>query len=186
MTYIRGFTVGLFVHYFSSTFAWHYHSLDPTHIVHSIDIGVHMCQQFLDDISAGGFSLTCHHEEGLTLLKWKAYIDGLVQERCNSSALAMELHLSCTNPSTTPSAFNSSALTCEHPRNGVIWVDIGSGNGLLPDSTKALPEPMLTYHHSCSVAFIWEQLHKKCSWTWSVFRDYIYKMYNHISQGPKS
>ena len=25
------------------------------------------------------------------------YIDGLVQERCNSSALAMELHLSCTN-----------------------------------------------------------------------------------------
>ena len=26
-------------------------------------------------------------------------IDGLVQERCNSSALAMELRLSCTNPS---------------------------------------------------------------------------------------
>ena len=25
-------------------------------------------------------------------------IEGLVQERCNSSALAMELHLSCTNP----------------------------------------------------------------------------------------
>ena len=27
------------------------------------------------------------------------HIDGLVQERCNSSALAMELHLLCTNPS---------------------------------------------------------------------------------------
>ena len=27
------------------------------------------------------------------------YFDGLVQERHNSSALAMELHLSCTNPS---------------------------------------------------------------------------------------
>ena len=27
------------------------------------------------------------------------YIDGLVQERHNSSALAMELRLSCTNPS---------------------------------------------------------------------------------------
>ena len=27
------------------------------------------------------------------------YMDGLVQERCNSSALAMELHLSYTNPS---------------------------------------------------------------------------------------
>ena len=33
---------------------------------------------------------------------WKIYIyhfDGLVQERCNSSALAMELRLSCNNPS---------------------------------------------------------------------------------------
>ena len=29
----------------------------------------------------------------------QAYIDGLVQERRNSSALAMELRLSCTNPS---------------------------------------------------------------------------------------
>ena len=27
-----------------------------------------------------------------------ANTDGLVQERCNSSALAMELHRSCTNP----------------------------------------------------------------------------------------
>ena len=26
------------------------------------------------------------------------------------------------------------------------WVNIGSGNGLLPDGTKPLPEPMLTYH----------------------------------------
>ena len=26
-----------------------------------------------------------------------------------------------------------------------IWVNIGSGNDLLPDSTKPLPEPMLTY-----------------------------------------
>ena len=28
-----------------------------------------------------------------------------------------------------------------------IWVNIGSGNGLLPDGTKPLPEPMLTDHH---------------------------------------
>ena len=26
------------------------------------------------------------------------------------------------------------------------WDNIGSGNGLLPDGTKPLPEPMLTYH----------------------------------------
>ena len=27
-----------------------------------------------------------------------------------------------------------------------IWDKIGSGNGLFADSTKPLPEPMLTYH----------------------------------------
>ena len=27
-----------------------------------------------------------------------------------------------------------------------IWVNIGSGNGLLPDGTKPLPEPMLTHN----------------------------------------
>ena len=26
------------------------------------------------------------------------------------------------------------------------WVNIGSGNGLVPDSTKPLPEPILTNH----------------------------------------
>ena len=32
-------------------------------------------------------------------MKCLSYIDGLVQERRNSSVLAMELRLSCTNPS---------------------------------------------------------------------------------------
>ena len=27
-----------------------------------------------------------------------------------------------------------------------IQVNIGSGNGLLPDGTKQLPEPMMTYY----------------------------------------
>ena len=34
-----------------------------------------------------------------SLQQYMHYIDGLVQKRCNSSALAMELCLSCTNPS---------------------------------------------------------------------------------------
>ena len=33
-------------------------------------------------------------------VNWHGYIDGLVQERCNSCALAVELCLSCTNPPT--------------------------------------------------------------------------------------
>ena len=35
----------------------------------------------------------------------------------------------------------------------VILDNIGSGNGLLPDGTKPLPEPMLIYHQRGSVAY---------------------------------
>ena len=41
--------------------------------------------------------LPCH--EAIVLLAKKARIDGLVQERRNFSELAMELLLSCANPS---------------------------------------------------------------------------------------
>ena len=48
-----------------------------------------------------------------TLIEWqqrrkqtKKYIDGLVQERCNHSALAMELRISCINPSILSSVLN--------------------------------------------------------------------------------
>ena len=43
------------------------------------------------------FHVACVH--GSTPGFIEAYIDGLVQEKSNSSALAMELRLSCTNPS---------------------------------------------------------------------------------------
>ena len=41
-----------------------------------------------------------------------------------------------------------------------IWVNIGSGNGLLPDGTKPLPEPMLTYHQGTK-GFIGGQFKKR-------------------------
>ena len=37
-----------------------------------------------------------------------------------------------------------------------IWVNIGSGNGLLPNGTKPLPGPMLISHHRKSVEFAQE------------------------------
>ena len=43
-----------------------------------------------------------------------------------------------------------------------IWVNIGSGNGLLPDGTKPLPEPMLTDYQWGSETFILWQFHKRC------------------------
>ena len=42
-----------------------------------------------------------------------------------------------------------------------IWFNIGSGNDLLPDGTKPLPEPMLTCHQSGPVPFFWGQFHKR-------------------------
>ena len=42
-----------------------------------------------------------------------------------------------------------------------IWVNTGSGNGLLPDCSMPLPEPMLTYHQWSPVTFIWGQFHKR-------------------------
>ena len=34
--------------------------------------------------------------------------------------------------------------------------------------TYRLPEPKMTYHQNCSVAFTWDQFHKKFSWTKSI------------------
>ena len=35
-----------------------------------------------------------------------------------------------------------------------ILVKTGSGNGLVPDGTKPLPEPMLIYHQFCGI--LWQ------------------------------
>ena len=67
-----------------------------------------------------------------------------------------------------------------------IWVNIGSGNGLLSDGTKPLPEPMLTYDQWCVVAFTWWQFHKKylrylsLKWVWNLL---IWEC-SQIPQGP--
>ena len=56
-----------------------------------------------------------------------------------------------------------------------IWVNIGSGNGLLPDGTrKKIPEPMLTSHLWCSVVFTWEQLHNQSTILYNEFSKIIF------------
>ena len=40
-----------------------------------------------------------------------------------------------------------------------IWVNIGLGNGLLPDGTKPLTESTLTDHQWNPVTFILKQFH---------------------------
>ena len=41
------------------------------------------------------------------------------------------------------------------------WVNIGSDNGLLPDGTKPLPEPMSTYHKWGPVTISWGQFQER-------------------------
>ena len=59
------------------------------------------------------------------------------------------------------------------------WVNIGSRNGLLPNGTKPLPEPMLTYHQQGPVVFIGGHYHEiwRCQ---SVKQDWKLHFYNHI------
>ena len=69
-----------------------------------------------------------------------------------------------------------------------ICVNIGSSNGLVPDGTKPLPEPMLTYHQQGPVAFIWVQFYKRClshqslKLAWKL----LIQIFVQISQGPMS
>ena len=44
-----------------------------------------------------------------------------------------------------------------------LQVNIGLGNGLLPDGTKPFTEQVLTYHKNGSLAFNLKQFHKKGS-----------------------
>ena len=39
-----------------------------------------------------------------------------------------------------------------------FWVNIGTGNGLLSDSTKPLPEPILTPHNDLISEVLWHSL----------------------------
>ena len=73
-----------------------------------------------------------------------------------------------------------------------IWVDIGSGNGLLPDGTKPLPEPMLTYHQKGLVGVRWDSSEGNFTIDTSAnshkneLENYISKFVLQISQGAMS
>ena len=64
-----------------------------------------------------------------------------------------------------------------------IWVNIGSGNGLVPDGTRTLPKPMLTNHHWCFVTLTWGQFHMKKIqdvYSWYELENYWFKSQLHL------
>ena len=61
------------------------------------------------------------------------------------------------------------------PSDAIKWkrtVNIGSGNGLLPDGTKPLPDPMLTYHQYGPVASIGGHYHEKV-WRYQSVKQFL-------------
>ena len=48
-----------------------------------------------------------------------------------------------------------------------ILINIGSVYGLIPHGTTPIPEPILTCHHMCSLAFTSEEIHKCSDFTFS-------------------
>ena len=56
-----------------------------------------------------------------------------------------------------------------------IWVNIGSGNGLLPDGTKPLPEPMLTCHQW---SFVFSLYNSFTGSAWDISSWYKFENYN--------
>ena len=66
-----------------------------------------------------------------------------------------------------------------------IWVNMGSGNGFLPDGNKPLPEPMLTDHQWSPVTFILGLFHWRClnHQSWNPCENYISKISFKFSRG---
>ena len=56
-----------------------------------------------------------------------------------------------------------------------IWVNIGSGNGLVPCGTKPLPKSMLTNHQRLLAAFNWG---KFCDWVKWMHKIHLHDMTN--------
>ena len=62
-----------------------------------------------------------------------------------------------------------------------------TGNDLLPDGNKPLPEPMWTSHQWRSVEITWVQFHSDQDIIlWDKFEKYIFKNDCHFSKGPMS
>ena len=60
------------------------------------------------------------------------------------SDLKLKPHLPDANESINYSGIGESVVTSDAYWNNLLFVNTKSGNGLLPDSIKSLPEPMLT------------------------------------------
>ena len=100
------------------------------------------CLQYI----LGGINLQKKYEKYICVRKVKEII--YYFEIC--------LHMKMTCCWSLRSSTHCSLVT---PYGDIIWINTGSSNGLVPDGTKPLPEPMLTYQQWGSVVSSWQQFH---------------------------
>ena len=66
-----------------------------------------------------------------------------------------------------------------------IWVNTGSGNGFLSDSTKAKSESMLTYNQKVVSGIRLRAISQVLiSLIWNMYSDLHFSVYYHITQAP--
>ena len=86
----------------------------------------------------------------------------------------MKMHLHCVHHFALTSMCSLTGPKWRHMATQHL-VNIGLGNGLLPDGTKSLPDQLLTYHWSSPVVFNGGQFHWKC-WRYQSLK-YVAKLH---------
>ena len=89
-----------------------------------------------------------------------------MQERCNSSAYALELCLSCTNP-----------LIWKYILNRLIHYGLVMPYGVIKSGTKPLPEPLLANPQWGLLSFTCGQLYRKCFGTFPWYKGSVSSLY---------
>ena len=105
-----------------------------------------------------------HHCGLRTDIEHKGYLDlqhfnGFVQERCNSSALAMELRLHCTNPLIYPCIFVNFTIT---------ELYIGNSECLICANLTIVLSSQWDFLYCWDDIFILNQPTECCSFSWSM------------------
>ena len=135
--------------------------------------------QFDSFVVAGG-TVSCHYDKLRCHQWWRGCRVDEWLEKDSTWTGCHQLHLHKVNPLESYNSLWPSDVKWRHWSGSTLIrlilvhidqvVNVGSGNALLPDGTKALPEPTLTFHQWDSVAFTWKQLYSECLSYYSVYR----------------
>ena len=125
------------------------------------------CRKTIDEISAIWNAATWPFNVSLGYMNPPPlhHIDRLVQERCNSSPLAMELRLNCINPSICPKTYLLFDLECALAR----------GSGFESKGDQLSTSGMAKYESVCRSLFSDKVTHtgRLCCDMWCLYKQFL-------------